>query len=480
MAERRPGRTESVRLRTTAVAVVVVAIALAGAAAVLVALLRDSMTDRFEDQAKREAEQTAAAAERLGPSAAVGAVSGERDPDEGGDAGELEADETAVFVRDATGATVAGTEPGFVLPDSLDDSGGWRYDGDRYTVAMEPFEYDGAEFSVVVIAGLEDVQDATDALVPLLLVGTPLVLLVVGGTTWWVTGLALRPVERIRAQVETISSAELDRRVPVPGSRDELHRLAITMNQMLARLEESRDRQRRFVSDASHELRSPIASLRQVGEVAHAHPEAFDPRELAGTVVEESVRMQHLVEQLLTLTRHDESARTNRWREVDLDDLVLAEADRLRRTGVSVSTAGLAAARVRGDEVALTQVVRNLTDNAARHARSTVWLALSAGSEQDGDPTGDPTGDPDGGGVTLTVDDDGAGIPEADRARAFERFVRLDEARARDTGGSGLGLSIVADLVRSHGGTVRAEASEQGGARFVVRLPAAAGPTEPA
>ena len=136
----------------------------------------------------------------------------------------------------------------------------------------------------------------------------PLVLLVVGGTTWMVATRALAPVERIRREVEQITSDRLDRRVPEPGSRDEIHRLALTMNQMLGRLEDSHDRQQQFVADASHELRSPLASIRQTAEVARAHPGALPEGELADAVLEESARMQRLVEQLLLLTRADEGA----------------------------------------------------------------------------------------------------------------------------------------------------------------------------
>ncbi|WP_369814217.1 sensor histidine kinase [Marmoricola sp. Leaf446] len=268
---------------------------------------------------------------------------------------------------------------------------------------------------------------------------------------------ALRPVERIRQEVEQITGDRLDRRVPEPPSRDEVHRLAHTMNGMLARLQAAQERQRQFVGDASHELRSPLAGIRQTAEVARAHPGAMPEGELADAVLEESVRMQRLVEQLLLLTRADEAAVAAQRREVDLDDLVLTEARRVRRTGLDVDGSGIATARVRGDETALAQVVRNLVDNAARHATSRIGLGVRE----------------DAGTAEVVVDDDGGGIAPADRDRVFERFVRLDESRARDDGGSGLGLSIVREIVRVHGGTVEIGTSPWGGARFTVRLPAA-------
>ncbi|WP_412778603.1 sensor histidine kinase [Nocardioides sp. Root79] len=268
-------------------------------------------------------------------------------------------------------------------------------------------------------------------------------------------GRALRPVERIRAEVERISGSSLDRRVPEPAATDEVGRLARTMNAMLARLQDSRHRQEQFVADASHELRSPLASLRQAAEVAQAHPAAMPPGELTGTVLEETVRMQALVDQLLVLTRAGEGRARAPRMEVDLDDLALAEVRRIARPGLAVDGSGIAAGRVLGDPVALGQVVRNLVDNAARHARDRVAVSLSAAAGQ----------------VVLAVDDDGPGVPPGERQRVFERFVRLDEARARDAGGSGLGLAIVREVVTGHGGTVEVTDSVLGGARFVVRLP---------
>ena len=193
----------------------------------------------------------------------------------------------------------------------------------------------GQEYDVTVAVSLEDVEDSTAALVLPLVIGLPLLLLLVGGTTWVVATRALAPVERIRREVEQITGDRLDRRVPEPTSRDEIHRLARTMNQMLGRLQDSRDRQQQFVGDASHELRSPLASIRQTAEVARAHPAALPEGELAEAVLEESARMQRLVEQLLLLTRADEGAITQAHHDVDLDDLALAVARRVRRPGLA-------------------------------------------------------------------------------------------------------------------------------------------------
>jgi signal transduction histidine kinase len=233
------------------------------------------------------------------------------------------------------------------------------------------------------------------------------------------------------------------------------------MNSMLARLELERARERQFVSDASHELRSPIASIRQYAEVAVAHPEASDLGELAEVVLEEIVVLQRLVEDLMLLTRIDEGTLRLRHQAVDLDDIVLREGARLRsaRPDLEVDLGDVGAARTRGDMVALDRLVRNLIDNAARHARHAVALAL----RDDGDH------------VVLTVDDDGAGIEPADRPRVFERFVRLDEARDRDSGGTGLGLAIVREVAAAHNATIVVAEAPLGGARFEVRFVAHAG-----
>lgn len=440
---RRPG----IRVRTTVAATLVVALALLAGAAALVLLVRHSLADGVESTAGAMATATAAQISAVGPP--------RTDPDE-----ERDDDPADSFteVRTADGRLVSTTSPGFTLPDSLSGTGRDRVRLERdeaaYTLRSASTTWQGVQYVVTAAVTLEEVDDATEALLGPLLAGIPVLLLVVAGTTWAVVSRALQPVERIRAEVAAITDDRLDRRVPDPGSRDEIGRLAGTMNAMLARLERGRAQQQRFVSDASHELRSPIATLRQAAEVSQAHPDAFEPGELADTVAAESVRMQRLVEQLLVLARSDEGPARSLG-EVDLDDLVLAEAARLRRRGTAVDTSAVAAVRLHGSQVAWTQVLRNLTDNAARHASGAVALTLA---EEEGR-------------VLLRVDDDGSGVPAGERERIFDRFVRLDEARSRDSGGSGLGLAIVRDLVTAMGGEVRLGDSPAGGARFEVSVP---------
>ena len=316
---------------------------------------------------------------------------------------------------------------------------------------------DGAR-TVLAARGLELVEESTQLVTALLAIGLPIVLLVVGVVAWLLVGRSLAPVEAIRGEVEEISSTELHRRVPTPGGTDELARLAATMNEMLGRLERGQSRQRQLVADTSHELRSPIASIRQHAEVALAHPERTTPSELAETVLAESLRLARLVDDLLLLARADEHTLALERRSLDLDDLVLDAARALRGYAhLEVDSTGVSGGRVRGDPDGLRRVVANLAENAARHARGRV--AFSVG--EDGDE------------VRLRVEDDGPGIAPADRDRVFERFVRLDAARARDAGGSGLGLAIVAELVGAHGGKAVIGNSALGGTMVEIRLPRA-------
>lgn len=460
MAEGRWSRA-SVRLRTTVAAVLVVAVAMLVGAFALVALVRGSLREGLEGSAEQRASALAAQIEASGLPAQEQAESdeegaGEAESDEGG----ADPEDLLWQVTDAQGAVLRSSQP-LSKPLPTDDVDSARLAGadHRYLVVTEDArDGNGRDYVVSVAVSLEELDDSTTALVPPLFVGLPLLLLVVGGTTWVVATRALAPVERIRREVERITSDRLDRRVPEPPGRDEIHRLAATMNLMLGRLEGSRDRQQQFVADASHELRSPLASIRQTAEVVRDYPGAMPEGELADAVLEESARMQRLVEQLLVLTRTDEGMAAQHTQDVDLDDLALTEAKRVGRTGLDVETSGVGSGRVRGELTSIAQVVRNLVDNAARHAERRLAISVR---EHDGS-------------VEVVVEDDGPGISEQQRQRVFERFVRLDEARARDAGGSGLGLAIVKETVTAHGGTVTVSSSGLGGARFVVRLPSGA------
>jgi signal transduction histidine kinase len=253
----------------------------------------------------------------------------------------------------------------------------------------------------------------------------------------------------------------MHRRVPEPGSDDEIGRLARTMNAMLGRLQSTSLRQRQFVADASHELRSPVAAIRTDVEVALREGDRADWPAVGWAVLAEEERLERLLGDMLVLAADDERGAAPPC-EVDMVALVRAEAERGRRVPVAVEVPGgsgdAAPVTVAGSSDSLARVVANLLDNAARHARSEVRVAVDRSD--------------DGARVQLVVDDDGPGIPEADRERVFERFTRLDDARTRDDGGAGLGLAVVRTIVTRHGGRVRAEAAPLGGARLVVDLPA--------
>jgi signal transduction histidine kinase len=310
---------------------------------------------------------------------------------------------------------------------------------------------------IVVGRSTDQVKHATAASALLLSFAVPVGLALVAMAVWLSVGRALRPVESMREEAATITAAHLNRRLAVPDGRDEIPRLAATLNEMLDRIDATSRVQRQFVSDASHELRSPLATLRQLAEVARDYPGRTGQDSLARDVLAEEERMEELVAALLLLARIDDGV-PHTAGPVDLDDLVLDHARRLRHDdGPRIDVSGVSAGQVVGDPVLLGQVVRNLLSNALRHGRNEVSVSLQEYDDQ----------------VVLTVDDDGNGIPEADRQRVFERFVRLDEARARDGGGSGLGLAIVHKVVDELGGRVRVQESANGGARFVVEVPTA-------
>lgn len=309
---------------------------------------------------------------------------------------------------------------------------------------------------LTVARPIEHVDQAMATASAVLGVAVPLLLVVIGAVVWTVATRALAPVERMRRQVDDIDGTGLDRRVEA-GRADELGALAATMNRMLGRIEQAQTTQRRFVSDVSHELRSPLATIRQHAEIAVAHPGSTSVEEVGRVVLDEGKRMQELVEGMLLLARLDEH-REHARAPLDLDDLALAEVRRLRGMGVAVDGQGIGAGRVVGSEVLLARALRNLVDNAVRHAAEGVTIRVVAAGAL----------------VLVEVEDDGAGVPADQRELIFERFARLDEARARDAGGSGLGLAIVREIARAHGGDVSVGSGAAGGARFTLTLPAEA------
>jgi signal transduction histidine kinase len=304
---------------------------------------------------------------------------------------------------------------------------------------------------------MDDVVRGVNVIRTTLLVVFPLLVLVLAAVAWRVIGATLRPVETLRQGAEEITGTGQSARLPVPRGHDEIHRLAVTLNGMLDRLDRGRVRQREFVADAAHELRSPLANMRTQLEVARRIGHDTDWPALANDLLADTARLSTLVDDLLLLARTDSSPTLRRPEPVELRSLVarvVARYPTVAGPADEDEQTPECPVWTSGEPDALARVVANLLDNAVRHARSRVVVGIE--SE-------DP-------GVLITVTDDGPGIPAADRDRVFERFARLDDGRARDAGGAGLGLAIVRELVRRHRGTVRLGDAHPG-LRVEVRLP---------
>ncbi len=326
---------------------------------------------------------------------------------------------------------------------------------DEVLVSARGVEVKDEAYVVLVAEPLEVQTDTLRTVALLLLAAAPLLVALVGVAVWVLVGQSLKTVERIRRQVAEIDGRRLSERVEVPPTGDEIAALTVTMNQMLDKLEHSDSTHRAFFSDASHELRSPLSTLVTTAEVASLDATGKTWLDMQQTVLSESSRMQSLVEDLLTLAKVDAHQLQLDIQEVDLEDVLDSEITRLRTVSRLQITAELEPARVHGDERRLTQVFRNLLDNAARYGRSAISVRLERRA----------------GDVVVSVDNDGEIISLQDRNRVFERFARLDSSRSSDGGGSGLGLAISREIMLAHGGTVVATESD-GWCRFEVILPA--------
>ena len=332
-------------------------------------------------------------------------------------------------------------------------------EGEPFVVVSRGVSTHEGDLVVTAAQSLETVGQATSVVIELLAVGYPVLLLMVAAMAYWLTGRALAPVEAIQRRVAGITATDLTARVPVPAADDEIKALADTMNAMLARLEAAGQAQLRFVADASHELRSPLASIRAAHEVAEIHPGVADWESINGDVLAELDRLDRLVADMLLLARVDEHGLGIQRHEVDLDDLVLDEARRLRQQTALQVEVSVTPVRVNGDRDHLARALRNLTDNAAHHARDHVQLRLATTETS----------------AVIHVIDDGPGIPEPERERVFERFVRLDPSRQRPNGGAGLGLAIAREIARAHDGDVTL-CTTMTGTHLMVTVPYQAGP----
>ncbi|MFW0796970.1 HAMP domain-containing sensor histidine kinase [Gordonia sp. CPCC 205515] len=286
----------------------------------------------------------------------------------------------------------------------------------------------------------------------------PLIVAGMAVLTHYFVGRTLQPVDDIRRRVDDISGGDLTQRVPVPAGGDEIATLASTMNDMLGRIETARQEQLRFVNDASHELNSPLTTLVGLLDLARVKNHSLDVETIDTVMLPEALRLQNMVADLLLLARADESGVPLRIDDVDLDEIVSAEVTRLEALTGSTIDANIVAVRIRGDAEKLARALRNITDNAVRHTRDSITVSMSVDPAQDT--------------ATITVSDNGPGIPDNEKVRVTERFVRLDTARERSQGGSGLGLSIVTEIVRAHHGTVSVTDSPTGGASVGFSLPA--------
>ncbi len=443
----------TVRNRTTAVAAIVVAVALCIGAVGLVGLVRDRLVEGQRTAAELRAQDVAALAE------------GDGLPDDLSFPGE---DDGLTQVIDRDGRVVAATdnlvgEPAIsgLRPDGDDPeseivSDAPIGDGGRVIIVALQADTEDGPVTVLSSASLNETEETVRAMTLALALGIPVLVALVAIVTRALVGRALHPVEQMSRQAAEITDEDLHRRLAEPGTGDEVDHLAGTLNEMLGRLEAANIRQRRFVTDASHELRSPLASARAALEVAIAHPGKIDSQKAMSSALVDQARLERLVDDLLLLAKVTDSGGQPLSR-VQIRDVVEAEVAAAGDPRVAVAWSGDLPV-VSADERTLARVFRNLLDNARRHAHESIRISGS-GSE---------------GVITVEIEDDGDGVPLADRGRIFDRFTRLDEARARQAGGSGLGLSIVRAAVEDLGGTVIVGDSALGGASFAVMIPASA------
>jgi signal transduction histidine kinase len=450
-------RRLGLRARLTLVASAGLAVALTAAALLLLGELQSSLTREVDGNARQAAAEVARLADahelpRVLPFGAGTLSVQVLGP--GGQVREASAqgDLLVPLLRPAVARSAARTGRVVQMP-----GGPFGIAAPLRVVAVPAIEHQ----TVVAAASYAQVSDSLAAVTRAVVFGAPPLFLLLVLATWLVTGAALRPIEELRRGAQDITGTAIarGRTLPVPEARDEVHSLAVTLNDMLARLEAAQRRQRALVSDAAHELRSPIASIRTQLEVAVDHPEAVEWRQTAAGVLADTLRLARLAEDLLALARLDEQAgRPRRGRPADLAALAREVSARYAGARVSVTACAFGPIMVLGDAGGLDRMLVNLIDNAVRYARSRVSVTVAAGPW-----------------VLLSVSDDGPGIPAEDAERVFDRFTRLDDARSRDPGvGAGLGLAIVRATAAAHGGTAWLEDGGPG-LRAMVRLPAAPG-----
>ncbi|TCP53078.1 signal transduction histidine kinase [Tamaricihabitans halophyticus] len=415
----------SVRARTTIIATAIVALATTAVSFLLVGYLHTRLTEEL-DEALRSRLATASHTQ-VEPAQALPSH---------GVAIELRRTDSAATVQEAEAA-----QP-------TTDTTGMR------SVVATVATPDGSE-TLIASASTHSVTEATNAATRALLIGAPILLALVAMLTWFSTGRALRPVDAIREEFARLSARDLRGRMPVPAGNDALARLASTLNETLDRLDVSVRRQRQFVADASHELRSPLTALRTPLEVARAHPDRANWPELTSGTLQDLDRLEQLVADLLALAKVD-ALTDSAAEQVDLSELLTGVLERRMPGDQACDTDIVDGIVVRGQPTHLARLVTNLLDNAERYAEERITVRLS---QEDGH-------------ACIEVADDGPGVPEDARELVFERFTRLDTARERPEGGAGLGLALARGIATMHGGTLHLLDSA-GGARFLARIPLA-------
>ena len=446
-----PLRRVGLRLRVTAVAALAVGVALFFAAVLLIGLLRTRLDTAATTAATLRARDIAALAEADALPNTL-ALPGE--------------ESAFVQVVNDAGVVIASTEnidgevaistakpSGFepltmtILVDPLDQADRMRVVALNATTTL-------GEVTIYTGESLENAHDTTAAITTVLAVGLPLLVVIVAAVTWWAVGRTLRPVRDITRTMAEITASDIHRRVAVPSARDEIGQLATTVNETLGRLDISIEQQRRFVADASHELRGPLAALRSDLEISVSHPERTAWPNVARDTLSDVERLQHLTDDLLVLARLD-SDQQRPHQPVDVASLIRGVISEVRRPDTTVATHGIdRPVKIDGDDAQLRRMFRNLITNAEQHTIDHFSVDLSRHDDR----------------ITVTISDDGAGIPVDDRERVFDRFVRLDDARTRDGGGTGLGLAIVHDIVARHDAQIRIEGVQPHGTAIIIEF----------
>jgi len=327
---------------------------------------------------------------------------------------------------------------------------------------------DGSRFLIETGAPYHQIEGVLRGLLLTLAFGLPILVCVAIAGGYVVVRRALRPVDELTSSAERITSRNLSERLPVAHTGDEIERLSVSLNRMVARLDEAFTHVRRFSADASHELRTPLTVLRgELESVAQKPRLDNEAREMIGSALEETERLSKIVESLLAISRLDAGeARMERAR-FDLAELAEATTEQLRLLAedknISLGSQAGRPVEVEGDPARLKQVVVNLLDNAIKYTPEggSVEVTVEAGGDR----------------AVLEVSDNGVGIPGDALPHIFERFYRADKARSRQMGGTGLGLAIVKSICAAHGGRVRVESEEGKGSRFRVELPLASNGT---